>query len=164
MKARMLGWSYGISMVRKHSLTGIGYSRKIVQESYSKYVMEHGDKRSIENLQSGHQLVHMHNIWIETALESGIPAAAALFCFMLIRWWMLIGCLQGSHAGERLYWTAWVSLECSLFVAGLLFYMLKHNSGLLTWFVWTYLLLQASEWRFRNNARTKSKLVATTTV
>jgi O-antigen ligase len=86
---------------------------------------------------------HLHNIWLETAAESGLPAAAALALFLAARWWGLAVWWRRGRGWDRSRAAGWIALELMILAAGMGFYMLKQNSGMLTWWVWAYAALAA---------------------
>jgi hypothetical protein len=143
MKARILAWQYGGTLIRSYPMTGIGYGTRLMKDLYRRNILIYGDQKLRENLAAGHVMQHLHNVWLETAAESGIPAAVFLFLFCFARWIILFRAWHCSSGWNRRRMAAWISIEVSLLIAGMLFYMLRRNSGMLPWLVWGLILMDA---------------------
>ena len=129
--ARLAFWPHIMEMVRLQPITGVGYG----YESFEQYTEGHyGD---ILATMSG--LSHAHNTYLETAAESGIPAAILLFVFTVTR--ILALALQTFRVRRMRHpfgvaMLAWIGLEVALQVYGLSNYALRRNMGILTYGVW----------------------------
>jgi O-antigen ligase len=145
MKTRILVWEWGLTQVRERPVTGMGFGTDLVQKAYETYVMREGDPRVRHEMLNGIETVHVHNLWLETAVESGVPTMVVLFCFLAGRWWLLVRWWRRERDWPKRQAAAWLALEASLMVAGLVLYMLKNNSGFLNWFIWCYILLQMTD-------------------
>jgi O-antigen ligase len=97
------------------------------------------------DLAGGHEMQHLHNLWLEIPAESGMLALIAFMGFCVARWTLLIRCFVRRRGPPRRLAAVWLALEAALLVASLQLYMLKHNSGMLTWFIWGYILMTTAE-------------------
>lgn len=140
MKLRIMGWKYGRGIVRQMPLTGLGYGTRIVLADYQRYVRASGNQRLINDIEENANLQHMHNLWLEIAVESGLPALLAFIAFTLTRWWMLGRTLARARGPLRQRLAAWLAFELSLMIAGTIYYMLKHNFGMINFFVWGFMM------------------------
>ncbi|NQU43155.1 O-antigen ligase family protein [bacterium] len=146
MQERFLGWHWGVEVVRRFPLSGYGYGTRNIERIYNKYLeSEEADSRLRVQRLAGRDFQHLHNLWVQTAAESGLPAAAALLAFCLLRWTMLIRAWQTTRGGTRRRLAGWIALECVLFLLGMLFYMFRYNFGYFTWAIWIYALSEANE-------------------
>jgi hypothetical protein len=148
----------GLRQVAATPWTGVGYGTQVVRANYEEYIAAEYAKaqargeasiygRIRNDLKENATHQHMHNLWLEIAVESGLPALAAFIAFTLARWALLWRALRRSAGADRWRVAAWVAFELSVMVAGTLFYMLKHNFGMLNFFVWGCMLseLDAAE-------------------
>lgn len=71
-QSRMPAWEFGIGEIVKHPLVGIGYGRKNMRATFPEQV---------EMYNRG--LIHLHNVFLETALEMGIPGGGFLIVLMV---------------------------------------------------------------------------------
>lgn len=138
MSLRYAGWRTAAVMIGEAPLSGIGHGHETIYEHYREYAGRTGD---IEVKR------HLHNVVLEFAAESGLPAAALLLAWFAVRWWMLgqgIRMLTGRARGRL---AAWLALELALFVVGLVSFSLRRPFGLLTWAFWAGALVEAEIWR-----------------
>lgn len=145
IKARMIAWNYGLERLEENPLTGIGYGTNTIEHAFKDYVRIIQNPYLLNDIKNNNSMQHMHNLWLETALESGIPAMLALLTFCLARWGLLAGNYRRATGMRRRRLAAWIAFEFALMMAGMAFYMLKQNFGMLTWFVWAYVLSE-QEW------------------
>lgn len=129
--ARLAFWPHVVEMIRLHPWLGVGYGF----ESFDLYTRAHYP----DVLQSMRGLSHAHNIWLETAAESGIAAALVLLAFTALR----IGALFAAMRRMRLIRhplavpiLVWLGLEAAIQVFGLSNYPLRRNLGMMTYMVW----------------------------
>lgn len=142
MQARLIAWRWGQTQIASKPLTGMGYGASLVADAYERYVMTEGDLRVRESIQAGYEMIHLHNMWLETAVESGVPAGALLLLFLSIRWFVLLQHLRGTKAGwPKRRIVLLLGMEAAIMVAGCIFYMLKKNSGYYTWYAWVWVLM-----------------------
>ena len=137
MSVRLWAWDFAIKSIADHPVSGIGYGTHIVRDSLDEAMKATGHKQLIEN-QDVYPLVHVHNVWLEIAVESGLPALLAFMVFSLARWWMLLSAFRGASPPETRRLAAWLALELAIGIAGIVYYMLKLNSGMIFWFAWAY--------------------------
>lgn len=146
MKLRIYGWQYGLGVVvPQMPLAGLGYGSQIVKNDYTRYIKASGNARLIHDIEENATHQHMHNVWVEVAVESGLPALLAFVLFNVARWAMLGRALWRARGAARRRWAAWVGLEVALLVSGMVFYMYKQNIGLLPFFYWSCLILELDE-------------------
>jgi hypothetical protein len=60
---------------------------------------------------------------------------------------MLGRAFMRSRGGLRRRMAAWVALELAILIAGTIYYMLKHNFGMINFFVWGYMISELEELR-----------------
>lgn len=142
IKARFYAWEWGVNEIQKHPLFGMGYGIQITEDNYEDFVKKHGSAALKAALQST-PMVHTHNIWLETGVQSGIPAVLALLLFIVLRLVLLLRAFRVSSGADRSRMAVWVGLEAALFLSNLLFYMLKKNFGFLFFYIWIWILLDA---------------------
>jgi O-antigen ligase len=145
MKARLLAYRFGVQRIEAQPLTGMGYGDRIVRAAYEDYLRHGGDPRALASMQAGFPTVHLHNVWLETGAESGLLAVLAFLGFMAARWGLLWRRWREARGPDRRPWVVWIGLEAALFVAGMVFYMLKQNSGMLTWELWGFVFVAAAD-------------------
>jgi hypothetical protein len=121
----------------------LGYGERVVMDAYRAYVTQTDTPENRAVLRSGEIIKHMHNIWLETAVESGGLAALALLAFCAARWALLLRNFLGAQGAARRRVAGWMGLELSLLLFGMVFYPLKESYGLLYWMVWAYCLSEA---------------------
>lgn len=147
MALRMLGWEYGLGVVGQMPLTGLGYGTQVVREDYLRYIAQSGNRRLIHDVTENATHQHMHNLWLEIAVESGVPALLAFMMFTAARWWMLGGAWRRWRGEDRRRLAAWLAFELAILIAGTIYYMLKHNFGMINFFVWGYMMSELEELR-----------------
>jgi len=143
MKSRFLAWQWGARQMRSHPLLGLGFSTRVTEQRYADF-MEHEaapDLRAAWRAKG--EMVHTHNVLVETAVQSGLPALAALMLFMACRVLVLARAMGVAAGADRSRMAVWLALEAGLFVAGMVFYMLKKNFGFMFFFLWLWILLDA---------------------
>lgn len=129
--ARLAFWPHVVEMIRLHPWLGVGYGF----ESFDLYTRAHYP----DVLESMRGLSHAHNIWLETAAETGIPAALVLLGFTTLRVSALFVAMRRMRllrhplAGPML---VWLGLEAAIQVFGLSNYPLRRNLGMMTYMVW----------------------------
>lgn len=133
MTLRFKGWQTGALMLKEVPWTGLGYGHNVTRRAYTDYARFSGDWE---------HKVHLHNVWLELAVESGIPAALFFLAWQLVRWFALARWAWLDRK-QRAYILGWWALEGALFGFGILFFMLRRNFGLLHWGVWTWAFLVA---------------------
>lgn len=144
MKTRLMAWGWSLQSIREHPVGGLGYGRKIVQDAYIGYVEHYGSPAAKQSLSGDDELRHVHNLWLETMTESGIPAGLALMAFCIARWAALFALWRRGKACDGGLAGAWLAAELAILIAGLNFYMIKQNFGMLTLFVWAYAMVWAA--------------------
>ncbi|MEN6625109.1 MAG: O-antigen ligase family protein [Candidatus Sumerlaeia bacterium] len=140
MKTRMMAWGWSLETIGDHPWTGLGYGRKITRRAYEQYVFTEGSAEARKSLSGTDEMGHMHNLWLETMVENGIPAGLALLGFCVVRWAALLLVWRRGALFDRGIAGAWLAMEAALFIAGMIFFMVKMNHGLLTLAVWVYCL------------------------
>jgi len=145
MRQRFMAWEWAVGEIARHPWTGWGYDWRITRQLYYNHGRESGDPLLLRQIEGGYLHQHLHNVWLETAFESGLPAAALLAAFTLWRWTLIARVFRRSRGLERRRAAAWAALEWALFLFGLLFYMLRRNFGYLSFFVWVYALSEMAE-------------------
>ncbi|MCX7014919.1 MAG: O-antigen ligase family protein [Candidatus Sumerlaeota bacterium] len=143
MQQRYLAWRWGWGKIGEFPLTGMGYGEKMTRYQYDTYVQSVKTPENRAILASGHVINHMHNLWLETAVESGLPALAALAAFCGARWLLLARWFLRSRGLGRRRAAAWIGLEFAFLVFGMIFYMLKDMHGLWYWMPWAYSLSES---------------------
>lgn len=144
MKTRLMAWMWSVRSIAAHPVGGLGYGRGIVQDAYEKYVFAQGTPAARQSLSGNDEMRHVHNLWLETMAESGIPAGVTLLGFCIARWAALIALWRRGPGCTRGVAGAWLAAEAAVFVAGMNFYMVKQNFGMLTLLVWAYALVWAA--------------------
>lgn len=144
MKTRLMAWSWSTQSIRRNPILGLGYGRQNVESAYEKYVFSEGSQAARLSLSGSDEMRHVHNLWLETMAESGIPAGLALLAFSIVRWAALFAVWRRAAPRARAIAGAWLAAEFAILIAGMNFYMVKMNSGMLTMFVWAYALLWAA--------------------
>ncbi|MCL5269993.1 MAG: O-antigen ligase family protein [bacterium] len=142
MRARILAWQYGLQVIGRAPLFGLGYGYRTVRGDYRDYAYEIHDPVRIREIEGGYAIQHMHNLWLEVATESGLPAALALAAFCALRWAALARLCLRERGRERKRLAALIALEAGLMIAGMLNYMLRRNYGMLTFAIWTWILTE----------------------
>ena len=145
MKLRQWGWQYGLEVVRKLPLTGLGYGTRVVRDDYIRYIKATHNRRLIDDVEENATHQHMHNLWLEVAVESGLPALAAFLVFCLARWALLARAFWRAPGPARPRVAAWIAFELSLMIAGMIFYMLKQNFGMMHFFVWGFMISELDD-------------------
>lgn len=137
MHSRVAIWHWGVGAIQERPFFGWGYNYRVVRKLLTRDVREAAEDDELL-LFLRHRESHMHNLWLETAAESGIPAAVLLLVFMVARWRLLLRYYR--RAEGALMWRAagWIALESLLLIMGMALYMLKWYSGWWTWIAWVY--------------------------
>jgi len=123
--SRLVIWKEGIAKIREHPLTGIGYGKESFKRAFPDNPVMLGDKG----------LWHTHNIFIEVALEIGIPG-------LIIFVWLLYSLVRSLIKGMRSMGDFRKSLLTSLFITltGFLVrnqfdYIYIDDTALIFWFL-----------------------------
>lgn len=140
MRLRIIGWKVGLEMIDRNPMTGVGYGALVVKRVYKRHARLTHDEEARAQAKSGYELEHLHNVWIEHAAESGLPALAVFAAFMFARWTMIARRFLAVRGDpfERRRVAMWIGAEAAIFAFGLIFYMLRRNFGFLTWFLWVW--------------------------
>src|SRR5205814_5486016 len=69
-------WAVALEMIKAKPVLGVGYGFKTFEDYYPKIVAEKFGWQDFE-------AVHAHNVWLQVAAESGIPAVALFFTWSL---------------------------------------------------------------------------------
>jgi glycosyltransferase involved in cell wall biosynthesis/O-antigen ligase len=132
MSLRYAGWISGARMVRHAPWTGIGYGHENIRRSYDEFSRGTGD---IEDKR------HLHNVPLEFAAESGLPAAIVFLVWCCLRWQMIGRVfLRTREPAMRRRAAAWLAFEGAIFIFGLVSFSLRRPFALLTWGLWGYVL------------------------
>ena len=135
MGLRFNGWHGASLMIRDEPATGIGYSTETFSDAYkARYQALTGDPEAKR---------HSHNIWLQYASESGIPAIACFLAFMGLRWWLLASALRATRGDGGLWVIA--AYEFALFVFSMFFVMTKRDQGILIYALYMTGTLYAAE-------------------
>ncbi len=129
--ARLLIWDTTFKMITSRPVLGFGYGFENFESAAQI------DHPTVPDYFAG--AVHAHNIWLETAAETGWPGFALLFLFTVLRigglakaWW---SAMRGDYP---LAWILllWLCLECVIQLYELTNYTLRRNLGILTYCIW----------------------------
>ncbi len=129
--ARIALWRVTTVLIGERPVLGFGYGFETFER-----VMGEREPALLKEMQG---LSHAHNMWLEVAVESGIPAAAVLAAFALLRCaglgfaWFRIR--KSGGAGNAL--AVWLALEVAILVYGMSNYPLRRSLGLIPWSVWS---------------------------
>jgi O-antigen ligase len=135
MAHRYRGWESGWLMVRDAPWTGIGYGHETIRRAYPEYGRRTGDVE---------RKPHLHNVPLEYAAESGMPAAIFFLAWCVLRWGSIARAFgRAGDAGARDWMAGWIALEAALFMMCFLDFYLRRPFGLLTWGAWAYALSEA---------------------
>lgn len=129
--ARLVMWETATEMIRARPVLGFGYGYENFESTAR---LEHP-----ENPAFFQNVSHAHNIWLETAAETGVPGALLLLAFTVMRLAGLVRAWWASARGARPWaWLLllWFCLELVIQFYGLTNYPLRRNLGLLTYLVW----------------------------
>lgn len=136
MGTRQLIWQGASGFIAADPVLGLGYGFETFEEAFEK---QYPAKAAVLEGVS-----HAHNMWIETSVESGVPAALLLLVFMGLRvCWLAGRCYSRDRTGASGYagapaalLTIWLAVEIAVAVYGLSNYPLRRNIGLATYVVW----------------------------
>lgn len=129
--ARLVMWKAAVGMIRERPWLGFGYGFENFEATAK---LEHPELPGYFN-----DAPHAHNLWLETAAESGLPAAALLGIFTVLRLGMLAGAwVRAVRLGRPLAWllALWLALEITIQIYGLTNYALRRNLGYLCYGIW----------------------------
>lgn len=129
--SRFTLWRYTAEMIAERPMLGFGYGF----ENFEQRLKEKYPAQAAALDGSS----HAHNLWLEIAAESGLPAAAAFLLFTLLRFNVLV---QGWRTARRtghplaLALLVWMGLEIAIQIYALTNHPLRRNIGYFTWAQW----------------------------
>ncbi len=146
---RFSHWQAAGFMIRSNPVPGIGYGWRNFEEYYK--------STAARRLGYGrdHEAVHAHNVWLQTAAESGIPGAALWLLFTLARWKLLADAWRDRERLGPLRFRAlvfWTALEMAIQFYSFGNLPLRRSLGVLTWGVWAVMAADLLAWRRDNRS------------
>jgi O-antigen ligase len=145
---RLTHWRAAARMIADNPALGIGYGWKHFQRYYA-------DNLAGELGLPLERVSHAHNVWLQTAAESGLPAAEFWLLWSVTRWCLLaarLRALKGLDRVARARALGWLAAEVLIQVFALGNHPLRRSVGLIVWGVWGVMTADLAAMRPRGQA------------